>query len=66
MAEEINQIVANATMFERLEHSKGKFSTISAVFDDNEPVGEIMAWAHEKAAETRQDIVKIELHKDGR
>jgi len=64
--EEINQIVANATMFERFEHGKGKFNTISAVFDDNEPVGEVLKWARDKASETRQEVVKVELHQDER
>ena len=66
MTEDINQIVANAAMFERLEHGKGKFNTISAVFDDNEPVGEVLRWAHEKAVESRQEVVKVELHRDER
>ena len=65
MSDEINQIVVNVTLFERLE-PKGKFNKVSAVFDDNEPVGEIMAWAYGKSAEMKQEIVKIELHKDGR
>ena len=60
------RVVASVTLFEKMEGGRGKFCTIQGVFEEFEPLGEVLKFADEEATERKQTVIKIELGRDER